>query len=40
MAIRGMSETTQVNELLCEVLCHTIVSRFRTLYELGIQLQS
>ena len=34
--IRSKSETAQINELLCKVLCHNICVLIQSMYELGV----
>jgi hypothetical protein len=34
--IRSKSETAQINELLCRILCHNICVLIRSIYELGV----
>jgi hypothetical protein len=34
--IRSKSETAQINELLCKVLCHNICMLIQSMYELGV----
>ncbi len=36
-ALRSKSDTAQVNELLCKVLCHNICVVIQSMYELGIE---
>lgn len=36
-AIRSKTETAQVNELLCKILCHNICVVIQSMYELGIE---
>ena len=36
-AVRSKTETAQVNELLCKVLCHNICVVIQSMYELGIE---
>ena len=38
-ALRSKTETAQVNELLCKVLCHNICCIIQSVYELGIEPQ-
>ena len=35
--LRGKSETAQINEVLCKVLCHNICCLIQSIYELGIE---
>ncbi len=35
--LRSKGDVTQVNELLCKVLCHNICCVIRCMYELGIE---
>jgi hypothetical protein len=35
--IRSRTQTAQVNELLCKVLCHNICVTIQAYYELGIE---
>jgi transposase len=36
-ALRSKSDTAQVNELLCKVLCHNLCVLIQSFYELGIE---
>jgi hypothetical protein len=36
-ALRSKSDTAQVNELLCKVLCHNLCVLIQSMYELGIE---
>ncbi len=36
-AIRAWSDSAQVNEVLCEVLCHNVCVLVGSMYELGIE---
>jgi len=36
-AIRSKSDTAQVNEVLCKVLCHNLCCLVQAIYELGIE---
>jgi transposase len=36
-ALRSKSDTAQVNELLCKVLCHNICCLIQSMYELGVE---
>jgi len=36
-SLRSKSDTAQVNELLCKVLCHNICVLIQSMYELGIE---
>jgi hypothetical protein len=38
-AMRSKTETAQMNELLCKVLCHNICVLIQSMYELGIEPQ-
>jgi transposase len=35
--IRSMSDTAQVNEVLCKILCHNLCVLVQSVYELGIE---
>lgn len=35
--LRSKSETAQVNEVLCKILCHNICCLIQSIYELGIE---
>jgi hypothetical protein len=35
-ALRSKTDVAQVNELLCNVLCHNLCMLIQSLYELGI----
>jgi hypothetical protein len=39
-SMRSKTETAQMNELLCKVLCHNICVLIQSMYELGIEPQS
>jgi hypothetical protein len=36
-ALRSKSDTAQVNELLCKILCHNLCVLIQSFYELGIE---
>ena len=36
-SVKSKSETAQVNEVLCKVLCHNICVLIQSFYELGIE---
>lgn len=36
-AVRSKTETAQINELLCKVLCHNLCVLVQAIYELGIE---
>jgi Transposase DDE domain len=36
-AVRGKSDTAQINEVLCKVLCHNICVLVQSIHELGIE---
>ena len=36
-AVRSKSETAQINEVLCKVLCHNICVLISSFFELGIE---
>ena len=36
-AVRGKSESAQINEVLCKVLCHNICVLVQSMQELGIE---
>ena len=36
-ALRSKTDTAQVNELLCKVLCHNLCVLIQSMYELGIE---
>jgi transposase len=36
-ALRSKTDTAQVNELLCKVLCHNLCVLIQSFYELGIE---
>ena len=35
--IRSKTETAQVNEVLCKILCHNLCVLVQSIYELGIE---
>jgi hypothetical protein len=35
--LRSKSETAQINEALCKVLCHNLCVVIQSMYELGIE---
>ncbi len=35
--IRSKTETAQVNEVLCKILCHNLCVIVQSIYELGIE---
>jgi transposase len=36
-SLKGKSDTAQVNEALCKVLCHNICCLIQSMFELGIE---
>jgi hypothetical protein len=36
-SLRSKTETAQINELLCKVLCHNLCVLIQSMYELGIE---
>ncbi len=36
-SVRAKTPTTQVNEVLCKVLCHNICVLIQSIYELGLE---
>jgi hypothetical protein len=36
-AVRSKSDTGQVNEVLCKVLCHNVCVLVRAMHELGME---
>jgi len=38
-AVRSRSDVAQVNEVLCQFLCHNVCVVIQSMYELGIQPQ-
>jgi len=32
-----MTETAQINEVLCKILCHNVCGLIQSIYELGIE---
>jgi len=35
--LRSKTETSQINEVLCKILCHNICCLVQSIYELGIE---
>ncbi len=36
-ALRSKTETAQINEVLCKILCHNLCCLIQSIYELGVE---